>query len=120
MAVAEDGGASAAMRELREAVDAVNEALISADLDRLVQAESLMARAVAGVSTHVPPDAASAAALRLEVQRVRAGLHRSRRLGSALNEFAAFSLLAQGAAGSYTRQGKTDSRVSRRSLNTSA
>jgi len=114
----EQDAPAAAMRELRMAVDVVSDALASASLDELEKAEDGMARAVAGVSTHVPADAESAAALRREVMRVRAALQRSRRLGTALNEFAAFSLLAQGAAGSYTRQGKTESQVSRHTVDT--
>lgn len=109
-----DQHAHDAVRGLRSALDRVGDALAGANLDDLLAAEELLARAVAEAHDQLGTagQVHDAERLRREVLNLRAALQRCRRLGLSLGEFAMFSLTSQGATSGYTRQGETKALLS--------
>lgn len=123
MADATQPSPSRALSDLREALDAVGNALTDVQLGDLLSAEDRIARAVldvrAAASVRPVMGGAERDALRRDVHAVRAALLRCRRLGLSLGQFASFSLTGAAGAGSYTRRGLSRaSRVSERAVDT--
>ena len=94
----------AAVSQLRAGLDAVAQALATADLDGLLAAESAMAAAVeqALLVTAIGADGDQ---LRAELVAARAALERCRVLGGSLTQFADCTLVAMGRATTYERPG---------------
>jgi hypothetical protein len=96
------------LRRIREALQATADALGSAHIEALAANDAVLAAAVA----HLPDLRATAPlveerpAYRDELQRTRVALLRCLQLGASLNEFARATLVAQGRAGAYGREGR--------------
>lgn len=94
----------AAVSQLRAGLDAVAQALATADLDGLLAAESAMAAAVDQVS-RVAAIGAGDDQIRTELIAARVALERCRVLGGSLAQFADCTLVAMGRATTYERPG---------------
>jgi hypothetical protein len=88
---------------LRTALEGAADALAAANLDLLLASEAAIEDALADLPPLEGLDGPDRAALRAELDRVRAELLRCRRLGSGLGDFIRVSFDAQGRGGGYGR-----------------
>jgi hypothetical protein len=97
----------AALRRVRQALDATGNALAAGRLGALEASEADLAEAASSLSPHLGStlDPSERGALREEVARTRAALRRCDRLGGSLADFVRIALVAQGRAGAYDRGG---------------
>jgi hypothetical protein len=86
------------------AMEALGDALASANLERLLEAEAVLADAVGTLPPSVGLESARVRELEAELVRARAALQRWRRLGASLAHVARISLGAQGATSCCDRR----------------
>jgi hypothetical protein len=86
------------------AMEALGDALASANLERLLEAEAVLADAVGTLPPSVGLESARVRELEAELVRARAALQRWRRLGASLAHVARISLEAQGATSCCDRR----------------
>lgn len=94
---------------LREALDALGDTLVAADVERLTASEIHLGQAVAGArsATYSP----SLPGFQGEVDRLWSALERCRRLGASLDDIVGATLVAHGQGGTYDRHGQGRSRA---------
>jgi len=98
--------ALAAVQRLRSVLDALAEALASANLDQLQASEALLAGALADVQ-QAQVDRSEPQTVAEELGRARAALERCRRVGGALADIGAAVLASRGIYTDYDRAGST-------------
>ena len=109
-----------AASRLRAAIEETATALAGADLERLLACDALLQKAL----TYIPRPASLPASVRLllrqELEAAHSAMRRCRRLGTSLNDFARFSLDAQGQGVGYNPSGAATPLVTGRSFNQKA
>lgn len=98
-----------AVRHLRQALDAIGDALASGALPPLLDGELRLSSALAEIAALDPAAPCSGeegARLREEIAAARQALDRVRRLGASLTDFVAGTLAAEERSGGYGRDGQ--------------
>lgn len=98
-----ESGPVTALVCLREALDALGDALVAADMDGLTASEVRLGQAVANAreATYTPPEPH----LHGEIDRLWLALERCRRLGASLDDIVGATLVAHGQGATYDRRG---------------
>jgi len=100
----------AVARQMRTALNRAGDALVNARLDGMLDAERMLAAAVA-MWPQAMPAGLDRGELRREMQGIRPALERCRRLGLALSAFANASCSATGLGRGYDRTGVAQARA---------
>lgn len=98
-----------AVRQLRQALEAIGDALTAGDLAPLLDGELRLSRALADLAALDPAEPLSrrdSADIHQEIVAARQALERVRRLGASLTEFVAGALAAEERSGGYARDGQ--------------
>jgi hypothetical protein len=98
-----------AVRRLRQALEAIGDALTSGNLAPLLDGELRLSQALADLAALDPAEPLSrhdSAHIREEIAAARQALERVRRLGASLTDFVAGTLSAEERSGGYARDGQ--------------
>lgn len=98
-----------AVRDLRQALEAIGDALTAGDLAPLLDGELRLSQALehlAAIDPAEPLSRRDGAHVREEIAAARQALERVRRLGASLTDFVAGALAAEERSGGYARDGQ--------------